>query len=64
LDGALSKPRKTPRRTQFGSKRIPKKFRYFHLRSVPMYVDEPEEFISYHPPKLTKTEHDTSQNRL
>jgi hypothetical protein len=49
-------PKRLVKRTQFGSQRIPKKFRYFLKRSYPMYVDEPEESISYLPPKLTKTE--------
>ena len=53
LDGSSlqPRPRKSPKRTQFGSKRIPKKFRYFLNRSYPMYEDEPEESTTYLPPK-------------
>jgi hypothetical protein len=58
LEGSLLQPRqrKLPRRSQFGSKRIPKKFRHFLKRSYPMYEDEPGEFTTYLPPKKTTME--------
>ena len=49
-------PKRLVKRTQFGSRRIPKKFQYFLKRSYPMYGDEPEEFTTYPPPKPTKME--------
>jgi hypothetical protein len=52
----LRQPKRLVKRTQFGSRRIPKKFRRFLKQSYPMYEDEPEEFTTYLQPKPTKTE--------
>ena len=43
----LQRLKKLVRRTQFGAKRIPKKFRFFLQRSYPMYEDDLEESSTY-----------------
>ena len=43
----LQRLKRLVRRTQFGAKRIPKKFRFFLQPSCPMYEDETEESSSF-----------------